>query len=343
MKARQIQFNGVGSIEVVKRELPSLKEDEVLVKVEYCGLCTWERYIFEGTESMPFPFVGGHEIAATVVEKGRGVSGLIRVGMPVAVAKWKRCNECEACRRGFDNHCVRNDGPSDNPTSGPGGFSDYLICKSYEVFPFSADAPIHFAALAEPVACVTRAVNRLGVVTGDTVVVAGAGLMGLLFLKLLRLRGCEVIVVQRSEKRREIAAKMGAKLVLAPEGWVERTLEETAGLGAAAIVYTAGGSKMVNECFAAARIGSVVMLYAPTHEEQPKIDLDLIHFKELIVTGALRHDKESFRQAVRLLGSGLIDLTDLNLSFGDFERIEDEMRRADEDRDIHRILLQWNS
>ena len=343
MKARQIQFNDVGKLEYVERELPPLKDDEVLVKVEFCGLCTWERYIFEGTESMPFPFVGGHEIAATVVEKGKGVSSSIKPGMPVAVAKWKRCNECEACRRGFDNHCVANFGPSDNPYSGPGGFSDYLICKSYEVFPFSMNAPIHFAALAEPVACVTRAVNRLNVVTGDTVVVAGAGLMGLLFLKLLRLRGCEVIVVQRSSKRREIAARMGAKLVLAPENWVERTLEATANMGAAAVVYTAGGSNMVNECFAAARVGSVVMLYAPTHEERPNIDLDSIHFKELIVTGALQHDKESFRQAVRLLGSGLIDLGDLNLSFGDFEELGDEMRRANQDRDIHRILLQWNS
>lgn len=95
MKARQIQFNGVGRLEYVTRELPPLKDDEVLVKIEACGLCTWERYIYAGTESMPFPFVGGHEVAATVLEKGAEVSPDIKVGMPVAVVKWKRCGECE--------------------------------------------------------------------------------------------------------------------------------------------------------------------------------------------------------------------------------------------------------
>lgn len=342
MKARQIQFNGVGQLEYVTRELPPLKADEVLVKIEACGLCTWERYIWAGTEQMPFPFVGGHELAATVLDRGADVAPHIRAGMPAAIVKWKRCGECEPCRRGYDNHCTRNSMPSDTPYSGPGGFSDYLICKSYEVFPFSPAMPIHFAALAEPVACVTRAVNRLNLVAGDNVAVVGAGLMGLLFLKLLRHRGCDVIVVQRSQQRRDMARGMGAKAVLGPEHWVERVLEETFGQGAAAVVYTAGGSAVVNQCLQAARLGAVVMLYAPTHEELPPLDLDTIHFKELILTGSLQHDKESVRQAVRLLGSGSVDFSDLNLVFGDFSNLEQEMRRADEDRDIHRILLRWN-
>ena len=103
---------------------------------------------------------------------------------------------------------------------------------------------------------------------------------------------------------------MGADLTLDPaaEDWTGRVMAETGGMGAAAVVYTAGGSKTVNQCLAAARIGATVLLYAPTHEERPAIDLDLIHFKELVLTGAIRHDKESFRQAVRLLGSGQVDL-----------------------------------
>jgi L-iditol 2-dehydrogenase len=203
--------------------------------------------------------------------------------------------------------------------------------------------PIHFAALAEPVACVTRAVNRLNVVAGDTVAVVGAGLMGLLFLKLLKLRGCRVIVVQRSEKRRENAKAAGADVVIDPSAgdWSGRVLELTGKLGAAAVVYTAGGSKVINDCMRAARVGATLLLYAPTLEESVSIDIDQIHFKELVVTGALRHDKESFRQAVRLLGSGLLNYDGISLSFGSFERFEEEMRRADADRDIHRILLRW--
>lgn len=341
MKMRQIQFDGVGQLRQVEREVPPLKDSQVLVKVEACGLCTWERYIFRGTESMPFPFVGGHEIAATVVETGKAVPRNIVPGMPVSVAKWVRCNQCEPCRRGYDNHCLANDAPMDRDWSGPGGFADHLVCESYEVFPFSPDAPLHFAALAEPVACVTRGVDRLRITAGDTVVVVGAGFMGLLFLKLLKLRGCKVIVVQRSEARRARAAAMGADMVLPPEKWPERVLAETGGMGAAAAIYTAGGHEAVDQCLAAARVGGDVLLYAPTHEDHPKIDLDQIHFKELVLTGAIRHDKESFRQAVRLLGSGQVDFSDLSLSFGSMERLGEEMERADRDRDIHRILLRW--
>ncbi len=344
MKVRQIQFNGVGRMEYVERELAPLAADEVLVKVEACGLCTWERHIFSGEESMPFPFVGGHEIAATVLEKGRHVADNIRIGMPAAIAKWQRCNACESCRRGYDNHCEQNFAPSDLPYSGPGGFADYLVCKYYEVFPFSPDMPVHYAAIGEPVACVTRGISRLNVVAGDTVAVVGAGFMGLLFLKLLKLQGCKVIVVQRSEKRRENAKLAGADVVIDPaEGdWSERIVELTGGTGAAAVVYTAGGSKVLNGCMRAARTGATVLLYAPTLEESAQLDIDMVHFKELVLTGALRHDKESFRQAVRLLGSGLLEYSGINLDFGRFERFEDEMRRADEDREIHRILLRWD-
>lgn len=344
MRVRQIQFDGVGRMRQVERELPPLKEGRVLVKVEACGLCTWERYIYGGTESMPFPFVGGHEIAATVVVCSGGTPPSIRPGMPVAVAKWVRCNQCEPCRRGFDNHCLGNDAPAPKPYSGPGGFSDYLICESYEVYPFSPKAPLHYAALAEPVACVTRGINRMGLVAGDTVAVIGAGLMGLLFLKLLKLRGCKVIVVQRSENRRAQAARMGAELAISPDGgrWVDAVLEATGGMGAAGVAYTAGGADVINQCLAAARVGATVLQYAPTHEERPAIDLDLVHFKELSLAGAIRHDKESFRQAVALLGGGQVECGDLSLPFGDFSRLEEEMRRADADRDIHRILLRWD-
>ncbi len=345
MRARQIQFDGVGQLRLVERELPPLRDDQVLVKVAACGLCTWERYIYAGTEAMPFPFVGGHEIAATVVETGRAVPPEIQPGSPVSVAKWVRCNQCEPCRRGFDNHCMGNDGPSDRPYSGPGGFSDYLICAHYEIFPFSPDAPLHYAALAEPVACVTRGLRRMELAAGDTVAVVGAGFMGLLFLKLLKLRGCKVIVVQRSEKRRLLAAGMGADQVIDPaaQNWVEAVQTITNGHGAAGVVYTAGGSEEINHCLAAARVGATVLQYAPTHETRPAVDLDLIHFKELVLTGAIRHDKESFRQAVRLLGSGQVEWGDLSLSFGSFSNLEEEMRRADTDRDIHRILLRWES
>lgn len=343
MKTTQIQFDGVGQLRYIERELPELKDDQVLVKVEAVGLCTWERHIFSGSESMPFPFVGGHEIAGKILEVGKVVSDGLRPGMAVSVAKWVRCNECEPCRRGMDNHCEANFRDNGKEYSGPAGFAEYLVANSYEVFPFAENAPIHYAALAEPVACVTRGINRMhDLRAGDTVVVVGAGIMGLLFLKLLRLRGMRVIVVQRSEERRKLAAQMGAEVIDPTTcDWVRRVIEMTNGRGPAGVVYTAGGGKVANECLEAVKLGGHVLIYAPTLETEPALETDLIHFKEIQVTGALRHDKESFRQAVQVLGSGLVDFSDLKLEFGDFRKLEEEMKRADTDKSIHRILLRW--
>ncbi|MGI6331349.1 MAG: zinc-dependent alcohol dehydrogenase [Zhaonellaceae bacterium] len=344
MKTRQIIFNGVNDWEIRTVDLPPLKENEVLVKVEACGLCTWERDILSGREPADFPFTGGHEIAATVVEKGSNVDPDLKIGAKVAVAKWARCNNCYECRRGFDNHCREAQRPAPAGQAwGPGGFSEYLIAKSYEVFPLPGNNPVHFAALTEPMACVTRSIRRVDLVAGDTAVVIGAGFMGLLFLKLLKLRGIKVVVVQRSAKRRELAKQMGADLVVDPtsQNWVEVIKDFTEGRGAQSIFYTAGGPEMLNQCLKGAAIGGYVLIYAPLFETAC-LDVDEIHFKELVVLGSVRHDKESVREATSIIGDGLINLEDLNLEFCSFTDFDKALEKAINNRDIHRVLLTWD-
>ena len=162
MKTRQIIFTGINKWEMRTVDTPPLKENEMLVKVEACGLCTWERHILAGQEAADFPFIGGHEIAATILEKGSQVSPDLKIGDKVAVGKWSRCNECYECRRGFDNHCqeATRPAPAGQPW-GPGGFSEYLVAKSYEIFPLPGSNAVHFGTLAEPVACVTRSIRRV--------------------------------------------------------------------------------------------------------------------------------------------------------------------------------------
>lgn len=341
---RQIVFTAPGRWELQTAQVPPLQEQEVLVKVAACGLCTWERDILAGKEKMDFPFTGGHEIAATIIEKGPAVGSDLKIGDKVAVAKWKRCNQCYECRRGFDNQCRAAflPAPPGQPF-GPGGFSEYLVAQSYEVFPVPGNGPLHYAALAEPVACVLRSIRRVHLEAGDTAVIMGAGLMGLLFLKILKLKGQKVVVVQRSAKRRELAGQMGADLVIDPaaENWVHVVQEFTAGRGAQSVFYTAGGADVLNQCLQAAAIGGYVLIYAPLHSDLDSLKADEIHYRELVVLGSIRHDKESFRQAASLLGEGLIRVDDLCLEFCSFADFGRAIERANTDRDIHRILLTW--
>jgi threonine dehydrogenase-like Zn-dependent dehydrogenase len=161
MLTKQLIFTGLGKYEIRNLELPPLKDNQMLIKVEACGLCTWERQIFDGLEKATFPFAGGHEIAGTIIEKGSKVSSDLKVGMGVAVAKFARCNSCYECRRGFDNQC--QEAMSSVPEGklwGPGGFSEYLIAEKYEVFPLKEGVKTYFAALGEPLACVTRSIKE---------------------------------------------------------------------------------------------------------------------------------------------------------------------------------------
>lgn len=344
MLTKQLIFTEPGKYEIRTVKLPPLKDYEMLIKVEACGLCTWERQILGGVEKASFPFAGGHEIAGTIVEKGSRVSADLKVGMGVAVAKFTRCNSCCECRRGFDNHCSEAFAPiPEGALWGPGGFSEYLIAEPYEVYPLKEGIKTYYAALGEPLACVTRSIKRTGISAGDTAVVIGAGLMGLLFLKLLKLRGVRVIMVQRSKFRRDLAAKMGADAVVDPSdgNWAHNILKNTSGRGARAVYYTAGGAEVLNDSLKAAEIGGEVMIYAPIHSNLPVLESDEIHYRELTVSGSIRHDKESFMEAVQLISDNLINLDDLILEFGDFNNFENEIKKANENREIHRILLKW--
>jgi L-iditol 2-dehydrogenase len=344
VRNRQIQFDGVGRLSYVERSVPELIRDDILVKVERCGLCTWERYIFAGTESMPFPFVGGHELAGMIVALGPDAPESLKPGRRCAVGKWRRCGGCEPCRRGLDNFCVENFRDSAAGYSGPGGFAEYMVCKPYEVFPVSDDVPPSQLVLGEPLACVVRGVDKLGVHGQDTVVVVGAGLMGLLFLAVLKQQGLRVVVVQRSKARRDLAKASGADLVIDPAepGWIDEICDFAGNTGVAGVVLTAGGADMLNQALELTDIGTTVVCYAPFHVDRANVNVDLIHFKELTVTGALRHDSRSFRRAVRLIDRGALDLSRIRLVDADFADFEAALDLAEANRDIHRVVLRWD-
>ncbi len=121
-------------LEIQDFEKPKPGIGEVLVKIEAVGICTWERKYYRGVDNA-YPFVGGHEISARVEEVGAGVSQELHRGDAVVVASLTRCGECYYCRRGLDNMC-ENVGSESQPGGlwGPGGFSEYLVVRGYELF-----------------------------------------------------------------------------------------------------------------------------------------------------------------------------------------------------------------
>ncbi len=201
---RQVEFEDVS--------IPEPGPRQVLVRVAAAALCTWEQRVFAGIDNWSYPLIGGHEFSGEVVGVGPGVVQPLDVGDQVAVAGLRRCGECWACRRGYDNICDNQHAVTRIPGRpwGPAGFGQYALVDGYQVYRFPRAVSPFEAALAEPLACVLHDVKRFTPRRGDTAVIVGAGIMGLLHLAVLRSSGAVVVASAPDPVRRTKALALGA-------------------------------------------------------------------------------------------------------------------------------------
>jgi threonine dehydrogenase-like Zn-dependent dehydrogenase len=335
-------FTGPEKVEIREVPLPTLADNQVLVQVKACAICTWEQRFYRGSKPEDYPFRGGHEVSGVLVAKGPKALCDAAVGSPVALAIMTRCGQCENCRRGLDNMCLNDKGGYlPGQAWGPGGMSEYVVAEDYQVYTALPGRDFCEMALAEPVACVSRSVRRVPLSFGDTVVVQGAGIMGLLHLQILRLRGVRVVVSEPDPARRAAALDLGAAAAFDPlaEDIAKYVGDLTAGRGAEAIFFTAGGVPAIKPAIPALAKGGWLQLYGSVH---PKGDLALdpndIHYRELVITGSFSHDKESFRESVSMLNRSLVNVAPFVSERVPFTNVDYAMRRAMA-KDTYRVVL----
>jgi len=312
MKTRTAIFDAPRSIQIIEHELPPPGPNQVLVKVRACALCTWEQRFFKGTAPESYPFAGGHEVSGQIVSIGENANCRAALGDAVSVAIMTRCGACESCRRGMDNFCEKDDsGGQPGLPWGPAGLSDYILVEDYQVYAAGKNRNYAELALAEPVACVLRSASLPPLLPADLVMVQGAGIMGLLHVLLLKQRGLRIIVSEPDPTRRSIALELGAHAALNPldAGFDQEIKAFSDGRGLNAVFFTAGGIPAVEQAVGLLEKGGWLCLYGSIHPKGvAEVDPNLIHYKELVLTGTFSHTKHSFRQAVALLASGMLDV-----------------------------------
>jgi threonine dehydrogenase-like Zn-dependent dehydrogenase len=345
MKSRTAVFTGPKAIEIREIELPPIGPNEVLVKMKACALCTWEQRFYKGSASEDYPFRGGHEAAGVVVEVGKDAVIDLKSGDTVALAIMTRCGACGPCRRGMDNFCEYDDGGTlPGQPWGPGGLSDYVIMKDYQVYKASQGADFAALALSEPVACVSRSVRLPNLVFGDTVLVQGAGIMGLLHVMLLKKSGVRVMVSEPDAVRRAKAMEIGADFACDPLGcdFTKIVMDYSNGEGAKAAFFTAGGAAAIEQALPALSKGGWLCLYGSVHPKGPiQIDPNFIHYNELIVTGTFSHTKAAFRQAVSMLSEGLVDMSPFITERISFPAVTEGFERAISP-DTYRVVMTFD-
>ena len=328
---KKVVITAKETVELQEFPLPAIRDDQVLVKVKACGLCTFEQRYFTGGKEQ-YPFNGGHEVCGVVEQVGQRVGSGLQPGDKVVVAAITRCGECYYCQRGMDNMCANGgDNPVPGALWGPGGLSEYMVAEGYQVYKVSDSLDFAQGTIAEPLACVLRSVQKANVKYGDTALITGAGIMGLLHVKVAKLSGLKVIITEVDEGRKAKALELGADLVVDPskEDVVQAVKAATEGRGVEAVFYTAGGAKAAEQGINALCKGGTIVFYGAIYPKGTmSIDPNKIHYDEINFTGLVSTTKESFRESARILSEGLIDVSPFISEQYPMEEIDKAFRRA---------------
>ncbi|MBA2692944.1 MAG: alcohol dehydrogenase catalytic domain-containing protein [Rubrobacter sp.] len=306
-------FRGPGELDVTEVPTPEAGPGEILVKVGANTVCGTDVRILRGekTRGIARDFILGHEFAGHVAEVGRGVEGY-EVGSPVVMAPAMACLRCHYCKRGMENVCV-NKKIVGNVVDG--GLAEYMRVPAEAVaagnlFVARKDMPPEHLALAEPLACCVNGLGNYRVELDDTVLILGAGPIGLFHLQLALLSGAgKVIVSNPSEDRREFATELGAHVVVDPttEDLAEAVAEHTDGIGADVAVICIGIPGLVNDAMLMVRKGGRVNVFAGlAGAGRSEVEANLIHYNEIVVTGASDSKRENYDTALRLIESGRV-------------------------------------
>ena len=297
-------FMGEGRLEMRERPTPLLKNpDDVRLCVEACGLCGTDLNIL-GVPPAHKAEVGtvlGHEFVGTVEAVGAGVK-YVREGDRVVVAPRLHCNQCRYCRRGLPNQC------EDYKTLGihrDGGLAPYAVAPERALYKISRDVALDDAVFAEVLSCVFGGTTRVPVNPGESVVILGAGPVGLLFGMIYRASGAgKIIVTDVAPFRFEIAKKNGVDVVInSHDQNVEAIVKEQTELGADIVVDAVGA--LLPQALKLSRRGGRIVSFGLQPRALAPVSQYLITRYELTVQGAFGGANQ-FPGVVQMLESGVI-------------------------------------
>ncbi len=292
---------------------PEMTDNSVLLRVGACAVCGSDIRMFRhGNSRLQPPAVMGHEAAGEVVKVGKNVRGF-KVGDRVALGGDMPCGKCDELQCKTINNCPLNYAMG---YQYPGSFAEYVIINElvWDGGPAVVVPPhVSFeeAALAEPLACCINAMELCRPEEGDTMVVVGAGPLGILLTELGKRMGvAKTIVVNRSRPRLEVAKQFGVDVTIcsSEEDTVQRILDETGGKGADVILTACPSPEAQAQTIHYANNRARINFFGglPKGQSIIPIDTNILHYKEIFLFGSHGADPKHLHRAVELIASGEI-------------------------------------
>ena len=302
---------GIGKMGFEEREIPQVKEDEVLVKLEYVGICGSDLHYYEsgaiGDYVVNPPFVLGHEPGGTVVEVGRNVKHL-KAGDRVALEPGKTCGHCEFCKTGRYNLCPDVVFFATPPVDGV--FQEYVAHEAELCFKLPDNVSTMEGALIEPLAVGFHAAMQGGARAGQTAVVMGAGCIGLVTMMALKAMGVtKVYTVDIMEKRLQKALELGADGVInaGQADAVEEVRKLTDGKGCDLVIETAGTQATTVQAIRMTKKGAAIVLVGYSKSGEMTLPMSLALDKELTFKTVFRY-RHIYPMAIDAVAAGKVNL-----------------------------------
>jgi len=285
-----------GRLAIEETAIPECPFGGVLVKLKACGICSSDvKMMAKGHRALVYPRILGHEMAGVVVESR---TREFKAGDRVQVAPGLRCGNCMQCRRGADNQCEKREifGFTTD-----GGFAEYIpiplkgpVVGSLSLLPEGVDYDV--ATLGEPLACCMNAQDKLGTKRGDTVLIIGAGPLGLLHSYVARVRGAENILFSEIQAaRRKTAIPVWADQAIDPVNTdlFQTVMDATNEKGVDIIIFACSQMGLNEKFIKLMAPGGGVSIFSgmPPPVAQIQLDLNAIHYNEIKISGTDRADQ----------------------------------------------------
>ena len=327
-----------GDIRVEQSTRPAVGPSDMLVRVSACGICSGD--IMPWYIRRKAPLVLGHEPVGVVEEIGAGVSEF-RPGDRVFVHHHAPCFQCAACRRGEYVQC-----PTWRATNlNPGGMAEYFLVSAAnqrDTLKLPADVADSDGVLVEPAACVVKSLRRSGLKPGESVLIIGLGIMGMMHVKLARQLGAGIVIgadlfERRAHRARDLGADFG--LVVSGDNLVEQVRAVTHGAMVDVVIVGPGSSRAINTGIAAAGKGATVVQFTATPpDEEMLVKPHDLYFNETRLVPSYSCGPDDTREALDLVRAGVINARELVTHQFPLARINEAYEQAQKPESLKVIV-----
>ncbi|MGE9881089.1 NAD(P)-dependent alcohol dehydrogenase [Bariatricus sp. SGI.161] len=334
MKMQKGAFmRGTDKMIIKEIEVPEVGEKEVLVQLEYVGICGSDVHYFHHGNcgaykvNLEEDYMLGHECAGTVVEVGANVKDL-KVGDKVALEPGITCGQCEFCKAGKYNLCPDVVFLATPPVQGC--YEEYIAFPENMCFKLPENMTTKEGCLIEPLSVGFHAANQGDVQVGESVVILGAGCIGLVTLLACKAHGAgNIIVADIVDARLEKAKELGATHVINSKevNALEEIARLTGGKGADKVFETAGSPVTIAQTAFAVKRGGTITLVGLSAQEEINFNFAQIMDKEATIKSVFRY-RNIYPKAIEAVSAGAIDVNGIVTHEFDLEHIQEAFEEA---------------